>query len=94
MKSLIVRRRIIIAGRRTCVSLEDAFWTGLKEIASRRELALSELVAAIDAERVRGSLSSAIRLFVLDQFRGMIQRRTPIQVDQRNPAELDLQDAI
>ncbi len=73
MKSLVIKRSIVIAGHKTSVSLEDAFWTGLKQIASSRELTLSEMVAAIDAERVHGNLSSAIRLFVLDQFRGLIE---------------------
>ena len=73
MKSLVIKRSIVIAGHKTSVSLEDAFWTGLKQIASTRELTLSEMVAGIDAERVHGNLSSAIRLFVLDQFRGMIE---------------------
>jgi hypothetical protein len=33
MKSLVTKRSIVIAGHKTSVSLEDAFWTGLKEIA-------------------------------------------------------------
>lgn len=73
MKSLIVKRSIVIAGHKTSVSLEEAFWTGLKQIASSRELTLSEMVAAIDAERVHGNLSSALRLFVLDQYRVKIE---------------------
>src|SRR5262245_17823577 len=63
MKSLVVKRSIIIAGHKTSVSLEDAFWTGLKEIAIVRSTTLSNLVGAIDADRKRGNLSSAIRLF-------------------------------
>jgi predicted DNA-binding ribbon-helix-helix protein len=51
------------------VSLEDAFWESLKEIAVQRQKKLSELVAAIDSERQHGNLSSAIRLFVLDFYR-------------------------
>jgi predicted DNA-binding ribbon-helix-helix protein len=66
MKSLVLKRSIAFAGRKTSVSLEDAFWTGLKEIANRRDISVSDLVAAIDSEREGGNLSSAIRLFVLD----------------------------
>jgi predicted DNA-binding ribbon-helix-helix protein len=51
------------------VSLEDAFWKGLKEIAQGRDMTLSELVATIDSERHHGNLSSGIRLFVLDYYR-------------------------
>jgi predicted DNA-binding ribbon-helix-helix protein len=70
MKSPVVKRSIVIAGHKTSVSLEDAFWTGLKDIAGTRNMTLSELVAAIDADRRQGNLSSAIRLYVLDHFRG------------------------
>jgi predicted DNA-binding ribbon-helix-helix protein len=69
MKSPVVKRSIVIAGHKTSVSLEDAFWSGLKDIAGTRNMTLSELVAAIDADRRQGNLSSAIRLYVLDHFR-------------------------
>ena len=49
--SSVVKRSIGIAGHKTSVSLEDAFWRGLKEIARRRDMTLSCLVAAIDGER-------------------------------------------
>jgi predicted DNA-binding ribbon-helix-helix protein len=68
MKSPVVKRSIVIAGHKTSVSLEDAFWRGLKEIAVGRHTTLSELVAAIDTERRHGNLSSALRLFVLDHY--------------------------
>lgn len=69
MKSPVVKRSIVITGHKTSVSLEDAFWSGLKDIAVARNMTLSELVASIDAERRQGNLSSAIRLFVLDHYR-------------------------
>lgn len=68
MKSPVVKRSIVIAGHKTSVSLEDAFWKGLKDIAIGRHITLSDLVASIDSERRHGNLSSAIRLFVLDHF--------------------------
>jgi predicted DNA-binding ribbon-helix-helix protein len=67
--SLVVKRSVVIAGHKTSISVEDAFWTGLKNIAREREMTLSHLVAAIDSERNHGNLSSAIRLFVLDHYR-------------------------
>ena len=70
MKSPVVKRSIVIAGHKTSVSLEDAFWEALKEIATGRRLTLSDLVASIDSSRTQGNLSSAIRLFVLDHYRG------------------------
>ncbi|HEX2216417.1 MAG TPA: ribbon-helix-helix domain-containing protein [Xanthobacteraceae bacterium] len=69
MKSPVIKRSIVIAGHKTSVSLEDAFWAGLKEIATARGMTLSELVASIDTGRQHGNLSSAIRLFVLDHYR-------------------------
>jgi predicted DNA-binding ribbon-helix-helix protein len=69
MKSPVVKRSIVIAGHKTSVSLEDAFWKGLKEIAGSRHITLSDLVSTIDSERQHGNLSSAIRLFVLDHYR-------------------------
>ena len=72
MKSPVVKRSIVIAGHKTSVSLEDAFWQCLKEIATGREMTLSEMVAAIDTDRRHGNLSSAIRLFVLDHYRTQV----------------------
>jgi len=69
MKSPVVKRSIVLAGHKTSVSLEDAFWKGLKEIADDRDITLSDLVSSIDTDRQHGNLSSAIRLFVLDYFR-------------------------
>jgi len=72
MKSPVVKRSIVIVGHKTSVSLEDAFWKGLKEIAGGRGMTMSDLVAAIDSERKHGNLSSAIRLFVLDFYRAQL----------------------
>jgi predicted DNA-binding ribbon-helix-helix protein len=68
MKSPVVKRSIVIAGHKTSISLEDAFWKALKDIAIARHATLSDLVASIDTERQHGNLSSAIRLFVLDHY--------------------------
>ncbi|HRE59813.1 MAG TPA: ribbon-helix-helix domain-containing protein [Micropepsaceae bacterium] len=64
------KRSLTILGHRTSISLEDAFWDGLKEIARSDGLTLPALVARIDASRAgKGSLSSAIRVFVLERVR-------------------------
>jgi predicted DNA-binding ribbon-helix-helix protein len=70
MNSAVIKRSIVIAGHKTSVSLEDAFWQGLKEVAAARQVSLTELIATIDGGRHDGNLSSAIRLFVLDYYRG------------------------
>jgi hypothetical protein len=49
--SLVVKHSVVIAGHRTSISVEDAFWKGLKKIARDRDMALYDLVAVIDSER-------------------------------------------
>src|SRR5690606_12410911 len=82
MKSPVVKRSIVIAGHKTSVSLEDAFWDALKEIAAQRKATLSDIVATIDSSRTQGNLSSAIRLFVLDYFRSA-NREVAMDVSER-----------
>ena len=65
----IRRRAVLIAGHRTSVSIEDAFWTALKEIAAVEGLSLNKLVAAVDEAR-SGNLSSALRVHVLERLQG------------------------
>ena len=69
MKSTIVKRSIVIGGHKTSVSLEDAFWSNLKNIAQTKQETLAKLVERIDQTRDQGNLSSAIRLYVLEHFR-------------------------
>ena len=69
MKSLIIKRSIVLNGHKTSVSLEHAFWSGMKDIARARGMSLSDVVGEIDANRGEGNLSSAIRLFVLGHFK-------------------------
>jgi predicted DNA-binding ribbon-helix-helix protein len=81
MKSKVVKRSIVIAGHKTSVSLEEAFWRGLKEIAVDQQVTVSDAVGAIDAQRQHGNLSSAIRLFVLDYY----QARPRTERQPRDP---------
>ena len=93
MKSPVVKRSIVIAGHKTSVSLEDAFWKGLKEIASGRDATLSELVASIDADRQQGNLSSALRLFVLDFYRAQLGEEMGLQGAPRHDAMMAARSA-
>jgi predicted DNA-binding ribbon-helix-helix protein len=88
MKSAIAKRSIVISGHKTSISLEDAFWKGLKEIALGRKLTLSQMIAHIEAGRSRGNLSSAVRLFVLDHYRALIgvPADEASQENRRHPA--------
>ncbi len=65
MKSAVVKRSVVVGGHRTSVSLEDEFWTQLREIAGANQTTLSRLIAQIDEARQYGNLSSAIRVYVL-----------------------------
>jgi len=66
------KRSVLIAGHRTSLSLETAFWEQLKAIAERRRISMNKLIEEIDrsrsAEDKPANLSSAIRLFVLRQL--------------------------
>jgi predicted DNA-binding ribbon-helix-helix protein len=72
MKSAVLKRSLVISGHKTSVTVEDAFWDGLREICQERHITISGLVAVIDAERQHDNLSSAIRLFVLDFYRAKL----------------------
>jgi predicted DNA-binding ribbon-helix-helix protein len=73
MKSQIEKRSVIIAGRRKSISLEEAVWRSVKEIATYRDMTLGVLLATIDSTRNEERLSSAIRLFVLDFYRDQLE---------------------
>jgi predicted DNA-binding ribbon-helix-helix protein len=74
MKSPVAKRSVVIGGRKTSVSLEEPFWSILKEICAHRGITLNQLVSAIDTNRQQGNLSSAIRLFVLNWERAQPQQ--------------------
>ena len=63
------KRSVKIAGHLTSVSLEEPFWAALKEIAEARGATLSALIAEIDAGRGKANLSSALRVYALEQTR-------------------------
>lgn len=62
------KRSVMIAGHSTSLSLEEAFWQDLRELARRRGTSITAIIAVVDSER-QGNLSSALRLFVLDCYR-------------------------
>ena len=69
MKSPVVKHSVVLAGHKTSVSLEEAFWQGLKDIAASRRMTLSDLIGKIDVDREQGNLSSALRLFALNHYK-------------------------
>jgi len=77
MKAAIIKRSVKVRGRKTSVSLEDEFWEALQEIAERERLPVWKIVQAIDLDRQNANLSSAIRVYVLKQFRSADRRTGP-----------------
>lgn len=73
-KSAIRKRSILLCKHRTSISLEDGFWEALHQIALLGDKKVQSLIAEIDAQR-SGSLSSAVRLYVLAYY----QARQPTQ---------------
>lgn len=64
----VKKRSISISGHNTSITLEDAFWQGLKEIATSKGLSVQKLIEEIDAQRQTNNLSSEIRVYVLRYF--------------------------
>ncbi len=72
MKSAITKRSVVIGGHKTSVSLEEPFWSAVREIAGNQQVTVSSLLRQIDLERRNANLSSAIRVFVLENVRSQI----------------------
>ncbi len=67
----MIKRSITIKRHRTSVTIEDAFWDALKDIAADKNVSLNVLIETID-ETQPDNLSSAIRVFVLDYYKGKL----------------------
>jgi predicted DNA-binding ribbon-helix-helix protein len=78
MKSLVVKRSVIVKNRYTSVSVEDDFWQSLKVIAKTHQQSLQQLIEEIDQDRTFANLSSAIRLFVLGFYKGQFDHQDRI----------------
>ncbi len=59
------KRSLTIAGHRTSITLEDAYWHELKVAAAELGVSVTALASAIDARREPASLSAAIRVYLL-----------------------------
>ena len=66
------KRSLSIAGHRTSVSLEDAFWEALKAIAAAEGRSITALVAEVDSGRGATNLSSALRLHALAHYQRLV----------------------
>ncbi|MGA7323436.1 MAG: ribbon-helix-helix domain-containing protein [Rhodomicrobium sp.] len=63
------KRSLTIAGHRTSITLEDAFWHELRAVAECSGVSVTALTAAIDSMRGAAGLSAAIRVFLLTRLR-------------------------
>jgi CheY-like chemotaxis protein len=92
MASPVLKRSIVLRGRKTSVSLEDEFWRALKEIAAARRIRVSDLIADVGQDR-QGNLSSCLRIFVLKFFReraDIMGRRRKVLVVDDEPMTLQV----
>ena len=72
------KHSLTIAKHRTSISLEDEFWRALTEIAHADGKSVAALVGEIDKGRegegaAQGSLSAAIRIYVLERIKSRRQ---------------------
>ena len=63
-------RNIFIANRKTSVRLERVMWDGLTDIANAEGKTLFELINEIHRDHAGANLSSAIRVFIVEHYRG------------------------
>ncbi len=66
----LVSRNITVGGHRTSVRLEPSMWHALREICQRERASMHRICTVIaDNKPANGSLTAAIRVFVMVYFR-------------------------
>lgn len=65
----VKKRSVHVAGFKTSVSVEDAFWFELKRIKRERHMLIGDLIAEAAEASGGSNLSSAIRQYVLFDLR-------------------------
>lgn len=86
MPTTVTKRSVVVGGHRTSISLEQAFWEALRVLAAQEGRTINQMVSDIDAART-GNLSSAIRVWVLDQARRGLLRSEDAVERTAMPAE-------
>lgn len=79
MNSAIIKRSVLVMGRKTSISLEDMFWHAMKDIAAEQRISTAQLLVRIDQKRGNTNFSSAVRQFVMAYYIGLVN-------DYRNAA--------
>ena len=93
VRSAVAKRSVVIGGHKTSVSLEEPFWNAVRDIAAANRVSVSHLLQKIDGERQNGNLSSAIRVFVLQQLReqsNLPNQAGAVTASRSTPLELGL----
>jgi len=67
-RRLSQKHSVTVAGHRTSITLEVAFWDSLKEIALAQDKSVNSLIAEIDVAQPE-NLSSALRVYILDYYK-------------------------
>jgi predicted DNA-binding ribbon-helix-helix protein len=81
----VVKHSLVIAGHRTSISIEDAFWRRLSRIAAERGLSVNALASLVDVSRGDANLSSALRVFVLEAESASCFKAAPDGRSRRSP---------
>jgi predicted DNA-binding ribbon-helix-helix protein len=82
-RSAGVKHTVSINGRKISISLEEAFWRGLKDIAQERHQTLGHLITSIDADWKQSNLSSTIRIFILEFYKEQVAWREQQETARR-----------
>ena len=65
------KHTVKVNGHNTSVFIENEFWDELKKICLIRNIRVDELISEIDKAKHSSNLSSAIRLYILNQLRNI-----------------------
>jgi len=66
------KHSVLICGHATSISIEEAFWTVLKQMAKENNCSLAQLITETDAKR-QTNLSSALRIKVVTYLQSKIE---------------------
>ena len=79
-----LKRSFSIAGHRTSISLEAAFWDAFRELCRADGMSMAAMLARIDRERgSEAGLSGAVRVWILQRYREgrVVAHSNPKQTD-------------
>jgi len=74
--SNLVNRNVIAGRGRTSMRLEPELWEALGEICRMEQIGVSEMIRTIEKRGHPGGRTSAVRVFILQYFRGQVAGHT------------------